>query len=325
MKILHLEYSKYPAEAITRLESSHSITNADCSNQEELYSLLSASQYDVIFTRLGVMMDSKAIHLQPGLQYIVTSTTGLNHIDTDACAERNVKVVSLKGESEFLAAVKSTAEHTWGLLLALIRNIPGANSSVMEGRWDRIPYLADELDTKTLGIIGYGRLGKIVARYGGAFGMRVLAHDHNPGKITQAEVVPAALDTLLSESDFVLLLISYSKENEKFMDASKFNKLKHGSYFVNTSRGELVDEDALLAALQSKKIKGAALDVLNDDSGWCGTVEGSLGLLNYARQHQNLLLTPHMGGYGKDSIARTREFVTTKFLKLAANETDTNS
>ncbi|HYG15756.1 MAG TPA: NAD(P)-dependent oxidoreductase, partial [Bacteroidia bacterium] len=114
-------------------------------------------------------------------------------------------------------------------------------------------------------------------------------------------------------------------ENEKFMNAAKFNKLKHGAYFINTSRGELVDEDALLAALQSKKIKGAALDVLNDDSGWSGTVQGSFNLLNYARQHQNLLLTPHMGGYGKDSIARTREFVTDKFLKFAANETDTNS
>lgn len=326
MNILHLEYTKYPAEAINRLAAAHSVTNADCGTQEELYSMLTANQYDVIFTRLGVMMDSKAIQLQPKLKYIVTSTTGLNHIDTDACAERNVQVVSLKGESEFLAAVKSTAEHTWGLLLALIRNIPGAHASVTEGHWDRIPFLADELDTKTLGIIGYGRLGKIVARYGVAFGMKVLAHDHDAAKIAgQPGVTVADLDSLLAESDFIVLLISYSKENEKFMDAAKFNKLKHGAYFINTSRGEMVDEEALLEALQSKKIKGAALDVLNDDSGWCGAVQGSFNLLNYARSHQNLLLTPHMGGYGKDSIARTREFVTNKFLTLAANETDTNS
>ena len=326
MKILHLEHTKYPAGAISKLQAAHNITNADCNSQEELYAMLSASQYEAIFTRLGVMIDSQAINLQPKLKYIITSTTGLNHIDTDACEERNVRVVSLKGEAEFLAAVKSTAEHTWSLLLALIRNIPAAHASVTDGHWDRIPFLADELDTKTLGIIGYGRLGKIVARYGVAFGMNVLAYDHDATKITdQADVSAVNLDTLLAESDFVVLLISFSKENEKFMDAAKFNKMKHGAYFINTSRGEMVDENALLKALQSKKIKGAALDVLNDDSGWCGEVQGSNELLNYARQHQNLLLTPHMGGYGKDSIARTREFVTNKFLTLVSNETNTNS
>ena len=317
MNILHLEYDQYPAEAIQALVAQHQVESFHCSDQEELYDKLTKENYEVIFTRLGLMIDKRAIDLQPQLKYVVTSTTGLNHIDTKTTAAKNIRVISLKGESEFLANVKSTAEHTWGLLLALIRHLPAAVKSVAEGNWNRSIFLSDELDGKKIGIIGYGRLGKIVARYAKAFGMEVRVHDHTPEHYkNHIDIVPCGLEELLKTSDVVVLLISWSEDNTNFMDAAKFGLMKEGAYFINPARGELVDEEALLDALQSQKIKGAALDVLWDDSSWATQAKGSSALRAYQRENANLLITPHMGGYGKDSIAKTRNFVTNKFLSL---------
>jgi D-3-phosphoglycerate dehydrogenase len=319
MKILHLEYEQYPVEAIRLLESRHEVEAFACATQDELYQKLARDQYAVIFTRLGLMLDQHSMNLQPGLQVIVTSTTGLNHIDTAAAQSKKINVISLKGETEFLANVKSTAEHTWGMLLSLIRKLPEAIASVAEGNWNRAPFLSDELDGKKIGIIGYGRLGKIIAQYAQAFGMDVLVYDHTPEHYTGHDdlIIPCSLEQLLTHADVVVLLISWSEANNNFMNAKKFNTMKPGSYFINTARGELVDEAALLQALESGRIKGAALDVLWNDSAWSERMEGSQALLDYQRTHSNLLITPHMGGYGKDSIAKTRNFVTNKFLSLA--------
>lgn len=316
MRVLHLEYDKYPAESISVLKERFDVETYDCDSQEMLYSKLTGTQFEVIFTRLGLMLDQKCFELQPALKYIVTSTTGLNHIDQDKAAELGIKIISLKGEFEFLASIKSTAEHTWGLLLSIIRRLPMAYNSVISGQWERVPFLSDELSNKKLGIIGFGRLGKIVARYGNAFGMDVLIHDVDEQTYDGATgVTPLSLERLLSEADFVTLLVAWSKENVKFMDASKFALMKQGAYFINTSRGELIDEEALVASLTTGRLKGAAVDVLNEDSAWASEVDKQNILYQYAIHNSNLIITPHMGGYGKDSIENTRRFVTNKFLK----------
>lgn len=319
MKILHLEANRYPEETLSQLSASNAVEVHTCADQQSLYSLLADNKYDAIFTRLGLMMDQKAIGLQSNLRFIVTPTTGLNHIDVEAAGAAGVQVVSLKGETVFLESIKSTAEHTWGLLLSLIRHIPAAHDHVVHGGWDRGLFLSDELDRKTLGIIGYGRLGKMVARYGIAFGMRVKVYDADPGISSEMdEIEMVAIETLLSTADYVILMISWSKEHESFMDGHKFAQMKKGAYFINTARGELVSEEALLDALHSGRLKGAALDVLHDDSSWPVKSQGSAGLLNYAKANPNLLITPHMGGYGQESIWRTRKFVTQKFIAIAA-------
>jgi D-3-phosphoglycerate dehydrogenase len=321
LKVLHLEIDQYSEPSRLDLQERTNLVAFQCSSQQALYNHLEHNQYDVIFTRLGLMLDEKCLAMQQGLQYIVTPTTGLNHIDLEKAEERNIAILSLKGETEFLNSIKSTAEHTWSLMLALARNLNAAISDTKNGSWNRLPFLADELNGKNLGIIGYGRLGKIIAKYAQAFGMDVMAYDNREDAFSSTPVAsPTPLDTLLERSDFIVLLISYSNANEKFMDAGKFNKMKKTAYFINTSRGELVDESALLEALSSNSIKGAALDVLNNDSAWDGKIQGSYPLLEHAKQHNNLLITPHMGGFGKESIARTRDFVTQKLLKaIVAN------
>jgi D-3-phosphoglycerate dehydrogenase len=316
MKVLHIEASQYPVDAIQELKLHTELHCIDVKSQEHFEDILRSEHFDVIFTRLGVMLNEQLMSLQPSLKAIVTSTTGLNHIDLDAANKMHIQVVSLQGESEFLAGVKSTAEHTWMLLLSLIRKMPQAFQHVKEGGWNRNPFLADELDNKTIGIIGFGRLGKIIAQYAKAFSMKIMVHDRNEFDENQfPDIQFVSLDKLLATSDFVVLLISYEPVNINFIDASKLKQMKEGAYFINTSRGEMVNEDDLVEALESNKLSGVALDVLNNDSSWGDHSNGSKSLINYAITHQNLILTPHMGGYGKYSIEKTRRFVTNKFIK----------
>jgi D-3-phosphoglycerate dehydrogenase / 2-oxoglutarate reductase len=317
VRVLHLEAEHYPQNALQELNTKFELVINSCISQQQLHAYLSVEKFDIIFTKLGLMIDKSMIMLQPNLKYIVTPTTGLNHIDIITAEIAGITIISLKGEELFLSTIKSTAEHTWALLLALTRRLNGSFQAVKDGNWDRQPFLCDELDGKILGIIGFGRLGKIIARYAEAFGMTVLVHDRNPKQYEFNKfVTPLSLNNLLAKSDVIFLMLSWSKENDRFMNENLFKLMKRGSYFVNTSRGELVDEKALLQFLQNNHLKGVALDVLENDSAWDMKVQGSQALIQYAKVHANLLITPHIGGFGKESIYRTRNFITQKLIKI---------
>lgn len=315
MKVLHLESYNYSLEKLEFLENELQLFQKEFNTQVELMNHLSENQYNVIFTRLGLNLDANTLSTQKNLRFIVTPTTGLNHIDLDYSKKKSIEVISLKGEIEFLAKVKSTAEHTWALLLALVRNIPNAFQQVKNDIWERHNLMADELDQKTIGIIGYGRLGKIIARYAEAFEMNILVNDirdiSNEVK-TNEEIVN--IDELLERSDIVCLMITYEKNNINFIDGTKMRKMKNNAIFINTSRGEMVDEVALIDALKNKEIALVATDVLKNDSVWNGKLEKVPKIIEYAKHNDNLIITPHMGGYGESSIRKTRDFITDKFL-----------
>jgi len=316
MRILHLEKHAYPSNTLNELKENHDVVFLDCKTQDQLNDFLNNNLIDVIFTKLGFYIGENQIRSQPTLKYIISPTTGLNHIDFDYANLKNIKIISLKNEVEFLRTIKSTAEHTWLLLLAITRNLFPAVYNVKYNKvWDREPFIADELSYKTLGIIGFGRLGRIISEYGLAFGMKVIAFDTDKSQYNKSDIIfTNELEELLEQSDFVLLLISWTKENINFFSFPEFDKMKKDSYFINTSRGELVDSDALLDALINKKIKGAAIDVVDNDSSWESNEIIRNPTLEYASNHDNLIISPHMGGYGKDSINSTRKFVTELFL-----------
>lgn len=315
LRILHLEKSCYSKSSLELLESVGEVDYREFSTQEELREHLVDHSYQVIITKLGFYLGSEELKDQDQLDYLLTPTTGLNHIDLDYADKAQIKVLSLKGESEFLARIQSTAEHTWTLLLSLIRNLIPAHKHVNQGGWDRIPHLAQELNTQTLGIIGLGRLGKILVKYAEAFSMRILCNDIDSSVFTEEYATyQSDLNPLLEESDYVILQIDYRPENENLFDKELFFKMKDGAFFINTSRGEMVDEAALVEALSSGKLAGAALDVLKGDSAWESESKDN-DLLRYAREHDNLIITPHMGGYGRISIEMTRDFITKKFIK----------
>jgi D-3-phosphoglycerate dehydrogenase len=317
MPILHIEPLRYPEEVRTLLASKAEVDYVEVADQQALIDALQAKPYRALFVRLGIAIDGAVFAAAPQLQYIVTPTTGLNHIDLEVAKERRVTTISLKGESEFLASIQSTSEHTWGLLLSLIRKTAQANASVQSGEWLREPFLGMELNGKTLSILGYGRLGRIVAGYGRAFGMRVLVNDTDPRQVQHLpEGIEAVnLPTLLQSADVLSLHIPYSAENRNFIAREELSQTKPGTVLLNTARGEVLEEKALLEFLISGHLRGAAIDVLDGDSNWSAAVPEGHPLVEYARTHDNLIITPHIGGYALESIEGTRAFVTKKFLQ----------
>lgn len=306
--ILNIEPQGYSEEARQILKDIGGLVEREVSRQE-LLSIV--PDYNVLITRLGHRIDEAVLCAGKRLQVVVTPTTGLDHIDLGCLQKSGIHLIALKGETEFLKTVTATAEHTWGLLLSLIRKIPDSVVDVRNGNWRRDRYRGRELSNKCLGIIGYGRLGKIVAQYGLAFNMQVLVYDPFVGPVNQ-RIESTDLDALLRRADIVTLHIPLDEKNKSSYDADIFNCMKNGSYFINTSRGALIDENALLEALQSGKLAGAALDVICNEKQGQGLESP---LIDYANKNGNLIITPHVGGATLDSMWKTEVFVAEKLKR----------
>ena len=260
---------------------------------------------DAVWVRLRHRIDREVFEAAPRLRLIATPTTGLNHVDLAEAAKRGIRIVSLKGETEFLRNVPATAEHTLALILALVRHVPAAFDDVQKGGWERDLFLGSELYGKTAGVIGYGRIGRIVARYLLTFGVRVLATD-SADLAGEPGVTLVPMNDLLAQSDIVTLHASLTDQTHGLIGRSEFARMKPGAWFVNTARGELVDEAALLEALRSRRIAGAALDVLCDEHS--GGIRSN-GLIDYAKRSHNLIITPHIGGCTAESMEKTEIFL----------------
>ena len=260
-----------------------------------------------LMVRLGHRIDCEVLAGARCLRFIASPTTALNHIDLSAAAAANVEVLSLKGERAFLDGVHATAEHSWGLLLALLRRIPAAHASVLEGGWDRDSFRGGELHGKTLGIVGFGRLGSKVANYGRAFGMRVIANDSRESVPSWVEA--SDLVGLVARCDVLSIHVSFGPQTRNLINAAVLAHAKPGCLVVNTARGEVVDEAALLAGLISGRIGGAALDVLCFENTGGKAREDARALIDYGKTHSNLVVTPHIGGATVESMEKTEIFV----------------
>lgn len=284
-------------------------------SREDLLRLI--PDFDVLIVRFGQKIDREVLERGKRLKAVVTATTGLNHIDTEAAQKLGIKILSLRDETAFLRDITSTAELTWGLILSLVRKIPEAHNHVVSGSWKRDLFRGKDLKNKVLGVVGYGRLGRIVSEYANVFRMRILATDPYVKSAPKwVRLVP--LRSLLREADIVTLHVSLSHETEGFFGREEFRTMKGGAFFINTSRGELVDEEALLEALRSKKLGGAALDVLSGEISVKPDWLEKHPLRRYAQLYENLILTPHVGGATEDSMAETELFMARKlahFLK----------
>ena len=317
MNILVTESSGFSPAALDLLQESATVVLADLCRPELEAAVQDA---DVLWVRLRNHIDGALLNRAPRLKVIATPTTGLTHIDLEAAASRGVRVVSLRGETEFLRTIRATAEHTLGLMLSLLRNIPAATAHTAAGGWDRDAFQGQELYGRTVGIIGYGRLGRIVARYLQAFEARVLVTDRpdwNGELDPWVHRVP--LEQLLRESDIVSLHASLAAENTAenrgLLGTKQFQHMKSGALFVNTARGELIDEAALEDALLSGHLAGAALDVL---AGEPLAHPEQHPLVQYARTHRNLLLTPHIGGCTRESMERTELFLARRLSEITS-------
>jgi phosphoglycerate dehydrogenase-like enzyme len=263
----------------------------------------------VLFAPLGYPVGRTKIDACPHLRAIVSNTTGHPHIDVEYAKSRGVYLACLKFAPEFLRRVTPTAELTVGLMIALTRQIVPAHRAVLRGEWNRRPFGgAAMLSSMALGIVGHGRLGGMVARYGRAFGMAVRYYDPYVAASAEGAERVETLERLVGCSDVVSIHVPHERETEGLISRDVFGLFKRGAFLINTARGELVDWPALLDGLRSGAVGGAALDVIDGeyDAGFPDRFPAH-PLLEYARTHDNLLLTPHIGGSTRDAWAMTEQ------------------
>lgn len=230
------------------------------------------------------------------LRAISCATTGSDHIERNTLTNRGIPVFTLKEDPELLQNLTPAAELSWALLLACARRLQPAAEHVREGGWEREEFPGIMLNGKTLGLIGCGRIGGWLARYGIAFGMTVIAYDPYTERLPEG-VAFRGLKELVQESDFVSVHVHLNDETTGLVSRELLSVIKQGAVVINTSRGALIDEDALLEALETGRVAAAGLDVLH------GEPEiRNHPLVEYARRHGNLLITPHCGGYSPDAV-----------------------
>ncbi len=276
-------------------------------------------EFDVYFASLTAKVTPAVIDAGKRLKVIATSSTGTDHIDLAYCEKKGVKVIHLKYETKFLDRVTATAEMGWALMLAALRKLPWSFAAATQGRWARDEFRGRQISEKTLGILGYGRLGRMWAEYGKGFRMRVLANDVKPVE-PYPWVTMVDFDTLLRESDILAINIHLTPENTKLFTREVFAKMKPGACLVNTSRGAIIDEEAFVEALENGPLACAGVDVIHGE--WSEDLKNH-PLIRYAGTHDNLVISPHTGGITFESQTMAFTFTAGKladYLKGLADK-----
>jgi D-3-phosphoglycerate dehydrogenase / 2-oxoglutarate reductase len=249
------------------------------------------AQYDGLIVRSATRVTEDLLSRAIRLKVIGRAGVGVDNVDVDAATKRGIVVVNAPQST-----IVSAAEHTIGLMLGLARSIPQAHAALADGRWERSRFAGIELAEKTLGLVGFGRIGQQVARRARGLAMRVLVYDPfvAPERIRELGAEHArTLDQVLSEADFLSLHTTLTAETRGLIGALQLARAKNGIRIVNVARGELVDEDALLEALRSGKVGGAALDVFSHEP-----YTGPLLELD------NVVVTPHLGASTREAQDR---------------------
>lgn len=310
-KILITESDNFSKDALKILQSNFT---TDFGNYDRNEIIQKIPDFNVLWVRLKNKIDKETINAGMNLSVIVSPTTGLNHIDITECSKKNIHILSLKGEYDFLKDIRATAELTICLMLSLLRNIISASQSTISNSWNRDIFRGNEIYGKTIGIIGFGRLGKIVAKYLHAFDANILVYDPKINENSlENYICPSTLEYLLINSDIVTIHVDLTQQSYKFFDEKLFSLMKPDSILINTSRGELIDENELLKNLQAGHLKAAALDVLNNEN---NLDFNNNEIINYSKTNKNLLITPHIGGCTFESMFKTELFMAKKLCSF---------
>lgn len=264
-------------------------------------------------------IDSEILENCNRLQLIVTPSTGTDHIDKITCRKLNIRVESLRHSGAVIESIHASAEFSFLLLLSILKNSIKAADRAKLGQWREIEddLRGFELHGKTVGLIGLGRIGKKMARYSNAFGAKVIALDPLGAQGVDKVVMCSTLDELLTQADIVCLHIHLDEDNQDFFGENQFKLMKTGSFFVNTSRGGLVDEYALINALNSNKLAGAAVDVIKDEQS--SELDRS-PLIKLAKTSDKIIVTPHIAGLTIDSQGKAAHFAFTTIKDYFSNE-----
>ena|SRR5438093_271741 len=263
-------------------------------------------EIDAWIVRGGTKVTRRLIEAATRLRWVARAGAGLDNIDVAAARERGVQVLNVPG-----ANAVAVAELVFGLLLGLLRKIPAADASVRRGEWDKSRFMGRELRGKTLGIVGLGKIGRAVAQRARGFEMTCVGHDPlvPDAEVRAVGVEPLALDALLTRADIVTLHVPLAPETKGMIGPAQLARMPRGAILVNAARGGLVDESALLAALETGALSGAALDV------FAGEPPKGSPLLS----HPRVVLTPHIGA----ATVEAQEAVGEEIVKLLLTQMET--
>jgi D-3-phosphoglycerate dehydrogenase len=267
-------------------------------------------EYHAIVVRSATQITPAVINASKNLKVIGRAGSGLDNIDMDAAKKRGIAVFNTPGSN-----AQAVAELTIGLIFSLARNLYPAFSSLKTHKWDKSNYLGFEIKGKTIGLIGFGQIGLKVGEMAAGLGMRILVFKNQPiQKSPGFEFEMTSLDKLLEKSDYVSLHLPKSEKTSRLIGINELKKMKSGAFLVNCSRGGIVKEDDLLAALNENIIAGAALDVFEKEP------PSDFRLID----HPKVITTPHIGGstiesqerVGVDIIKSIMEYLETKYVFL---------
>jgi len=256
-------------------------------DEEELIKTI--PEFHATVVRSATKVTKNAINVASNLELIVRAGIGLDNIDVAAAQEKGIQVANTPAATSI-----SVAEHTFGLMLAAVRNHGQANLSMKQHKWEKKALSGTELYEKTLGVIGIGRIGQEVAKRALAFGMKVIAYDIIQVE-TDLDVKQVSWEEILSQSDIITLHLPLTEKTKHMISDKEFEKMKNGVIIINASRGGTIDEQALLRALQSGKARAAAVDVYEKEP------PEDFSLIDLP----NVIATPHIGAAAKEGQKRT--------------------
>ncbi|MFL5952524.1 MAG: phosphoglycerate dehydrogenase [Gaiellaceae bacterium] len=267
--------------------------------------------YEALIVRSATKVTADVIERGTRLKVIGRAGVGVDNVDVDAATRRGI-VVANAPESNIVSA----AEHAVGLLLALARNIPQAHAALVDGRWERSKWGGVELADKTLGVLGFGRIGRQVARRALGLQMKVLAYDPfvSAERFRELGAESASFDDVLARSDFVTLHLPLTDETRGAINADAIAKMRDGARLINAARGDLVDDAALVAALKSGKLGGAAIDVFSEEP-----YSGPL------LRAPNVVLTPHLAASTEEAQDRAGVVVAEQVVAALSGGLVTNA
>jgi D-3-phosphoglycerate dehydrogenase len=277
-----------------------------------------------VFAKVSTVLDHKLLEKFPNLKFIGIPATGLDLIDEDYCIKRNIRIFSLRDNeaTQITDSFTSTPEIVFWHLISLMRKSHNAAKKVQEGYWDRNLFVGNNLKGSCLGILGYGRIGKVVAQIGDRFGMKVAYYDRNLNESDSAFKKCETPEELIAFSNVVSINISASFDNALFLDSRKLAFIKNKPfYLINTSRGLVVDEEAIIYNLKSGSLAGYATDVLSGegstDSDWLKNSPICKALMD---EELNVLITPHIGGATFENITSAEIYIFRQLKKAMLNE-----
>jgi D-3-phosphoglycerate dehydrogenase / 2-oxoglutarate reductase len=274
--------------------------------EEELCAVI--GEYDALLVRSQTKVTAKVLQHAKKLRVIGRAGVGVDNIDVETATRHGVVVINAPDGNTI-----STAEHTFAMMMAMARNIPQADASLRRGEWDRKSFVGVELNQKVLGILGLGRIGTEVAKRAIAFGMRVLAYDPflTQSRAESLGVRKATVDEIVTEADFITVHTPLTKETKYLLSEREFAMMKQGVRILNCARGGIIKESALIEALKSGKVAGAALDVFEEEP---------LVAEHPLRDFPQVVLTPHLGASTHEAQINVAIDVADEVAKFLRNE-----